>query len=92
MPAKMCHRYLKGDAKGEEHFQHEIQILIDIRHHLHAFRTDGHEKAEHQREDQKVAEGHAGVEEHHAGKQQGKGEALFTAVQPGGHESPQLMQ
>ena len=70
MPAKMWPPVSQRRCQRRGTFSHEIQILIDIRHHLHAFRLTA--TAEHQREDQKVAEGHAGVEEHHAGKQQGK--------------------
>ena len=49
-------RHFEGDAEGDEHRQHERQVLVDVGHHLHAHRRVAGEETEGEREHREVRE------------------------------------
>ena len=60
-----------GNAEGEENGQDKVQILVDVGHHVDAFRRDCREETEHDREHDKVSKRHAAIKQQYAGSQQG---------------------
>lgn len=47
----------EGNPESEEHLQYEIEVAADIRQLNNAFRADGGEESEHQREHHVIGKG-----------------------------------
>ncbi len=56
-------RHFERDAERQEHHQHEIEVVADVRHHRDARRRGLREEREHHRENEFVGEAHADIEE-----------------------------